>query len=167
MIPMAQASRALRIPLADFPGRAAVLARRDLGRDRPVRLRLCPVQAEGVGSTIDKGAIEGSLRVSSLMACNCATRRTFFLRPAPRSPRRGGPRVEGDIPSRFPRPPLGPTFGTDTVCVFDQPAQLYNDASGDFSYRLPATSSRSVLAHTENIGESDVWEIVKERQKID
>jgi hypothetical protein len=131
---MAQA----RIPLAQFPGRAAA------------------------GSAIDKGAIEGALRGSSLMVCNCAIRCTFFLRPAPRHPRRGGPRVEGDIPSRSPRPPLGPTFGTDTVCVFDQPAQLHNDAAGDFAYRLPA-SSRSAIAHATNIGESDVWEIIGKR----
>jgi hypothetical protein len=142
VILMAQASRSLRIPLAPFPGRAAA------------------------GSAIDKGAIEGALR-GSLSVCNCAIRRTFFLRPAPTPPRRGGPRVV----RRLLTVVVGATasranFCRDTVCVVNQSAQRCNDAPSNFANRLPA-SSRFAIAHATNIGESDAREIVKERQKSD
>jgi hypothetical protein len=138
VILMAQASRALRIPLAQFPGWAAA------------------------GSAIDKGAIEGALRGSSLMVCNCAIRRTFFLRPVPLLPRRGGPRVEGCHSLAVSQTASRANLYRDTVCVFDQSAQRYNDAPSDFANRLPA-SSRSAIAHAANIGESDVWEIIGKR----
>jgi hypothetical protein len=85
-----------------------------------------------------------------------------FLKPAPFPPRRGGPRVEGRQPLAVIQTASRANFCRDTVCVRYQPAQLFNDASGDFSYRLPA-SSRFAIAHATNIGESDVWEIIGKR----